>query len=34
MEFVERYNREWCLEKLGFKSPLEARRAFEVDLAA
>lgn len=34
MEFVERYNREWRLEKLGFKSPLEARRAFEVNLAA
>lgn len=27
--FVELYNREWRLEKLGYKSPLEARRDFQ-----
>ncbi len=27
--FVELYNREWRLEKLGYKSPLEARRDFK-----
>ncbi|MEX3548537.1 MAG: hypothetical protein VB125_05480, partial [Burkholderia sp.] len=28
-----RYNREWRLEKLGFKSPLEARQAALLPLA-
>lgn len=27
--FVDLYNREWRLEKLGYKSPLEARRDFQ-----
>jgi len=26
--FCVDYNREWCLEKLRYQSPLEARRAF------
>ncbi len=26
-EFRDRYNRQWCLEKLGFLSPLEARQS-------
>ncbi|MEX3548147.1 MAG: hypothetical protein VB125_03055 [Burkholderia sp.] len=29
-----RYNREWRLEKLGFKPPLEARQAALLPLAA
>ncbi|MGF6877413.1 transposase [Paraburkholderia sp. MM5477-R1] len=32
--FKDRYNREWRLEKLGFKSPLEARQARLMKLAA
>lgn len=32
--FKERYNREWRLEKLGFKSPLEARQERLMKLAA
>ncbi|MEX3583417.1 MAG: integrase core domain-containing protein [Burkholderia sp.] len=32
--FKERYNREWRLEKLGFKTPLEARQAALLLLAA
>jgi len=32
--FKDRYNREWRLEKLGFKSPLEARQASILKLAA
>ncbi|MEX3548227.1 MAG: integrase core domain-containing protein, partial [Burkholderia sp.] len=32
--FKNRYNREWRLEKLGFKSPLEARQAALLPLAA
>ncbi|KAF1065533.1 IS3 family transposase (plasmid) [Burkholderia gladioli] len=32
--FQDRYNREWRLEKLGFKSPLEARQASLLKLAA
>ncbi|MEX3582913.1 MAG: integrase core domain-containing protein [Burkholderia sp.] len=31
--FKNRYNREWRLEKLGFKSPLEARQAPLLTLA-
>ncbi|WP_217478207.1 integrase core domain-containing protein [Paraburkholderia humisilvae] len=27
VDFKDRYNREWRLEKLGFMSPLEARQA-------
>ncbi len=33
-EFKERYNRHWRLEKLGFLSPLEARRAYTPQEAA
>jgi putative transposase len=33
-EFKERYNAHWCLEKLGFKSPLEARQAYAIRKAA
>jgi transposase InsO family protein len=33
-EFVERYNREWRLEKIGFQTPLEARPAYGLRLAA
>lgn len=32
--FVERYNAEWRVEKLGFKSPLEAREAHALRAAA
>jgi transposase InsO family protein len=32
--FRDRYNRDWRLEKLGFKSPLEARQARLMKLAA
>lgn len=32
--FVELYNREWRLEKTGFMSPVEARKAYEGKLAA
>ncbi|MEX3582751.1 MAG: hypothetical protein VB137_09255 [Burkholderia sp.] len=32
--FKNRYNREWRLEKLGFKTPLEARQAALLPLAA
>jgi putative transposase len=30
--FVERYNREWRLEKLRYRSPLEARRDYQTSL--
>jgi transposase InsO family protein len=33
-EFKGRYNRHWRLEKLGFKSPLEARQAIVMQEAA
>ncbi|MEX3582497.1 MAG: hypothetical protein VB137_07455 [Burkholderia sp.] len=32
--FQDRYNREWRLEKLGFKTPLEARQPALFPLAA
>ena len=32
--FKDRYNRDWRLEKLGFKSPLEARQERLMELAA
>ncbi|MEX3583609.1 MAG: integrase core domain-containing protein [Burkholderia sp.] len=32
--FKNRYNHEWRLEKLGFKTPLEARQAALLPLAA
>ncbi|MEX3582656.1 MAG: hypothetical protein VB137_08580 [Burkholderia sp.] len=32
--FKDRYNHEWRLEKLGFKTPLEARQAPLLPLAA
>ncbi|MEX3583456.1 MAG: integrase core domain-containing protein [Burkholderia sp.] len=32
--FKDRYNREWRLEKLGFKTPLEFRQAALLPLAA
>jgi len=32
--FVELYNREWRLEKIGFMSPVEARKAYDLKLAA
>jgi putative transposase len=32
--FKDRYNRDWRLEKLGFKSPLEARQERLMKLAA
>jgi transposase InsO family protein len=33
-EFKERYNHHWRLEKLGFMSPLEARQAYAMRMAA
>ncbi|MCA3425024.1 MAG: hypothetical protein INF81_18895 [Roseomonas sp.] len=30
-EFVARYNAEWLIEKSGFRSPLNAPRAAQVD---
>ncbi|WP_421042398.1 hypothetical protein [Paraburkholderia sp. A2RI-6] len=32
--FMDRYNRDWRLEKLGFISPLEARQERLMELAA
>ena len=32
--FRDRYNHQWRLEKLGFMSPLEARQAYALHLAA
>ena len=32
--FRDRYNRHWRLEKLGFMSPLEARQAHAMKMAA
>jgi transposase InsO family protein len=34
VEFRDRYNRHWRLEKLGFMSPLEARQAYAMRKAA
>lgn len=34
IEFRDRYNRHWRLEKLGFMSPLEARQAYSPQKAA
>ncbi len=28
-EFIDRYNKEWLIERLGYRSPIEARVAFE-----
>jgi hypothetical protein len=33
-EFVERYNTQWRLEKLGFVTPLEARQEHSLRQAA
>ena len=33
-EFVERYNRCWRLEKLAYRTPLEAREEYELRQAA
>lgn len=33
-DFKDRYNRHWRLEKLGFRSPLEARQAYAMRKAA
>ena len=30
--FVEKYNRHWLVEKLGFKSPWQARQEFDNQL--
>jgi hypothetical protein len=30
MQFKDRHNRHWRLEKLGFLSPLEARQAYAI----
>lgn len=32
--FVERYNEEWLIEKMGYRSPLQARREHAVDSKA
>lgn len=32
--FVERYNEEWLIEKMGYRSPLQARREHAVDRKA
>lgn len=29
-QFIERYNREWLIERLGYRSPLEVRAEFEL----
>ncbi len=34
VDFKDRYNREWRLEKLGFMSPLEPRQAWMFKQAA
>lgn len=33
-EFVDRYNHYWCLEKLAYRTPLEAREEYELRHAA
>ena len=33
-EFVERYNQDWRLEKLAYRTPLEAREEYELRQAA
>ena len=33
-EFVERYNQCWCLEKLAYRTPREAREEYELRHAA
>ena len=33
-DFVERYNQNWRLEKLGYQTPIEARAAYELHPAA
>jgi hypothetical protein len=33
-EFVERYNTQWRLEKMGYKTPVEARDEHALRLAA
>ncbi|MBS3934635.1 MAG: integrase core domain-containing protein, partial [Sulfuritalea sp.] len=33
-EFMDRYNRHWRLEKMGFMSPLEVRQAYAMRKAA
>jgi len=32
--FVDTYNAEWRLEKLGFRTPREARETYELAVAA
>ena len=32
--FVDRYNTQWRLEKIGYMSPAEARKVYEEKLAA
>jgi len=32
--FKDRYNRHWRLEKLGFRTPYEARQAYAMQKAA
>jgi transposase InsO family protein len=33
-EFVELYNTTWRLEKIGYKTPMEAREEYELRQAA
>ncbi|MFH1924848.1 MAG: IS3 family transposase, partial [Planctomycetota bacterium] len=32
--FVKRYNEEWLIEKMGFRSPTQARREYALAEAA
>lgn len=32
--FVKRYNEQWLIEKMGFRSPNQARRELDVDRKA
>ena len=33
-EFVEQYNKTWCLEKIGYQTPIEACEEHELRQAA
>jgi hypothetical protein len=32
MEFRERYNQHWIIERLNYRTPVQARRDFSVEL--
>ena len=34
MEFRDRYNQQWIVERLGYRTPVQSRRDFNVELQA